>query len=96
MYACLFVSAETTVVIIVSVSLALLVYAIIPLIFYAHCRIDPGEVTHAHPCYFHSILRCQTKPSIYLCLYCTHTSILMNLVCLFQMLKTKLKHPTLG
>lgn len=41
-------SAETTVVIIVSVSLALLVCAIIPLIFYGHCRSNPGEVTYAH------------------------------------------------
>lgn len=48
-HVCLFLLfADTTVVIIVSVSLALLVCAIIPLIFYRHFRSNPGEVTHAH------------------------------------------------
>lgn len=37
------VSAETMVVIIISVSLALLVCAIIPLIFYIHWRNSSGE-----------------------------------------------------
>lgn len=41
-------SVDTTVAIIVSVSLAVLVCAVIPLIFYRYCRSDAGVVTHAH------------------------------------------------
>lgn len=85
--------ADTTVVIIVSVSLALLVCALIPLVFYGHWRSNAGEVTHAH-----------SNACTYMCTHTTYSpkcdlqpkqqkpKIWMNhVVCLFQNVRVDLK-----
>ncbi|XP_068448703.1 CMRF35-like molecule 8 isoform X1 [Clinocottus analis] len=61
---------DTTVVIIVSVSLGVLVCAIIPLIFYRHWWSNAGEVTrtHLHTNCFHSLCDLKPKKSIHMCL----------------------------
>lgn len=86
---CLSGSAETTLVIVVSVSLALLVCAIIPLIFCRHCRSSPGELTHAH------IHTC-TYTLLSLCgVISNQNHTITSLACLFQKLGTNLNQTML-